>query len=147
MSYTLKSCIEDSRPASADKDTPCDLTGMRVQLMNALSHIHHGASLVYRLRIDHIESEAQRMLGGYFIQNHRWLSGDVEPLFVPGTLSPVVIGNLLMRFRWVKPVDSDKAGYTRNFVLSDAGEKALENATAWWHSLSWFQKAWLYVME
>jgi len=52
-----------------------------------------------------------------------------------------------MRFGWVRPADSEEVGYSRSFVLSAAGEKALEGAKAWWSSLSWFQKAWLYVME
>jgi hypothetical protein len=115
--------------------------------MNVLSYVHHGASLVYRLKTDDIESEAQRMLGSYFVHNRNWLSGEIEPLFVPGTLCPEVIGNLLMRFGWVRPVDSEEVGYSRSFILSAAGEKALEGAKAWWSSLSWFQKAWLYVAE
>jgi hypothetical protein len=147
MSYAIKHRIEKSRHAPASKDTSCDLAGMRVQLMNALTYVHHGALLVYRLKTDNIESAAQRMLGGYFVHNRKWLSGEVEPLFVPGTLCPEAIGNLLMRFEWVRPVDSDEVGYTRSFMLSDEGEKALEGAMAWWSSQSWFQKAWLYVME
>ena len=147
MSYAMKDCIGNPRPASTGKEAPCDLAGMRVQLMKALTFVHQGALLVYRLRTEYIESEAQRMLGGYFIQKRSWLSDEVEPLFVPGTLCPEAIGNLLMHFGWVSPVDSDEGGYTRNFVLSEAGEKALEDARAWWKSLSWFQKAWLYVME
>jgi hypothetical protein len=147
MSYAMKDCKANPRPASAGKGASCELVGMRVQLMKALTHVHYGAQLVYRLRIGHIESKAQRMLGGYFTQNRNWLGDEVEPLFVPGTLCPEVIGNLLMRFGWVSPVDSNEGGYTRSFVLSEAGEKALENAKAWWSSLSWFQKAWLYVME
>jgi len=147
MSYTMKDCTGNSRPASIGKEVSCDLAGLRVQLMKALSFVHHGAQLVYRLRTDHIESEAQRMLGGYFIQNRTWLSDEVEPLFVPGTLCPDVTGKLMMRFGWVKPVESNEGGYTRSFVLSEAGEKALEGANAWWSSLSWFQKAWLCVME
>ena len=145
MSYAIKT--EDSRPASAGMDASFDLCGMRVQLMKALSFVHHGASLVYRLRTDHIESKAQLMLGGYFIQTRNWLSDEVEPLFVPGTLCPEVIGRLLMRFGWVSPAGTDEGGYMRSFVLSAAGEKALEGAKTWWNSLSWFQKAWLYVME
>lgn len=147
MSFTMKNFTEDSRPASTGNDDSCDLSGMRVQLMKALSYVHHGALLVYRLRTDYTESESQRMLGGYFIQNRSWQGNDVEPLFVPGTVSPEVIGDLLRRFGWVRPADSDWFGYTRSFVLSEAGEKALEGAKAWWNSLSWFQKAWLYVME
>jgi hypothetical protein len=147
MSYAMKDCTEDSRPAATGKEASCDLAGMRVQLMKALSFVHHGALLVYRLRTDHIESEAQRMLGGYFIPNRSWLSDEVEPLYVPGTLCPEAVGDLLMRFGWVRPVDSEEGGYTRSFVLSEAGETALEGAKAWWSSLSWFQKAWLYVME
>jgi hypothetical protein len=147
MSYAMKKCRRDSLPASAGKEVSCELAGMRVQLMKALSYVHYGALLVYRLRTDHIESEAQLMLGGYFVQNRSWLSDEVEPLFVPGTLCPEVIGYLLMRFGWVKPVNSYGSGYTRNFVLSEAGEKAFQDAKVWWHSLNWFQKAWLYVME
>jgi len=147
MSYAMKNCLEGTRPASAGNAPACDLSGMRVQMMKALNYIHYGAALVYRLRTEYIESEAQRMLGGYFIPSRSWQSSDVEPLFVPGTLCPEVIGELLMRFGWVKPVDNDGSGYMRSFILSDAGEKALEGAHAWWHSLSWFQKAWLYVME
>jgi hypothetical protein len=147
MPYAMKHCIEDSRPASASNDASYELAGMRVQLMNALNYVHHGASLVYRLRTDYVDSKAQLMLGGYFTQNLNWLSNEVEPLFVPGTLSPEVIGDLLRRFGWVRPVECAEGGYMRNFVLSDAGEKALVSAKAWWSSLSWFQKAWLYVME
>lgn len=147
MSYALNSFIGNSRPAATSEGVSCELAGLRVQLMKALSHVHHGALLVYRLRTDHIESEAQRMLGGYLTRNCNWLGSEVEPLFVPGTLSPMVIGNLLMRFGWVSPVDSDEGGYMRNFVLSEAGEKALEGARAWWSSLTWFQKVWLHVME
>ena len=147
MSYTMKNCTGDFQSASTGKNVSCDLAGMRVQLMNVLSHVHHGALLLYRLKTENIESAAQRMLGGYFVHNRNWLSGEVEPLFVPGTLCPEVIGNLLMRFGWVKPVDSDEVGYSRSFMLSDEGEKALEGAMAWWSSQSWFQKAWLYVME
>jgi hypothetical protein len=147
MSYAMKNCIGDSRPAPASKDASCELAGIRVQLMKALSHVHHGDLLVYRLRTDHIESVAQCMLGGYFAQNRNWLSAEVEPLLVPGTLCPEVIGDLLMRFGWVRPADCDGDGYARSFVLSEAGEKALAGARAWWDSLSWFQKAWLYVTE
>jgi hypothetical protein len=147
MPYAMKHCLEDSHPAAESNDASCDLTGLRVQLMKVLSYVHHGALLVYRLRTDPIESEAQRMLGEYFIQNRNWLSDEVEPLFVPGTVSPEVIGDLLMHFGWVRPVDSDVGGYTRSFVLSEAGEKALEGAKAWWSSLDWFQKAWLYMTE
>ncbi len=147
MSYARKNRLGDSRSASASDDALCELAGMRVQLMKALSFAHHGALLVYRLRTDYVESEAQRMLGGYFVQNRSWLSDEVEPLFVPGTVCPEAIGGSLIRFGWVRPVDSDEGGYTRSFVLSEAGEKALEGAKVWWSSLSWFQKAWLYVME
>lgn len=147
MSYAIRNRAGDSRPATTSKDAAGELAGVRVQLMKALNYVHHGALLVYRLRTDYFESEAQRMLGGYFIQNCSWLSDEVEPLFVPGTLCPEAIGSLLMRFGWVRPVDSDEGGYTRSFVLSEAGETALEGAKAWWSSLSWFQKAWLYVME
>jgi hypothetical protein len=52
-----------------------------------------------------------------------------------------------MRFGWVRPANDDDFGYARKFVLSEAGEKALEAAKAWWDSLDWFQKAWLTVME
>src|SRR5512135_839304 len=128
MSYAIKNCLGDSRPAAASDDASCELAGMRVQLMKALSYVHHGALLVYHLRTDYIESEAQRMLGGYFVQDRNWLGDEVEPLFVPGTLCPEVIGNLMMHFGWVRPVDSAQSGYTRNFVLSEAGEKALEGA-------------------
>ncbi len=144
MSY--ENCPGDSRPAFAN-DTSYDLAGLRVQLMKALSHVHQGALLVYRLRIGEIESEAQRMLGGYFVPSRSWLGDEVEPLFVPGTLCPEVIGKLMMRFGWVRPAGGAEGGYTRSFVLSEAGERALEGAKAWWNSLSWFQKAWLYVME
>lgn len=144
MSDAMKNCAEDSQPS---KDASYELAGIRVQLIRALSYVHHGALLVYRFRTDYIESEAQRMLGADFIQDRRWLGDEVEPLLVPGTLSPEVIGSLLMRFGWVRPADSDWGGYTRSFVLSEAGEKALEGAKAWWNSLSWFQKAWLCVTE
>lgn len=147
MSYAMKDCTGDSRLAATGKDAACELAGIRVQLMRTLSHVHHGALLVYRLRTDYIESKAQRMLGGYLVQNRSWLGDEVEPLFVPGTLCPEAIGNLLMRFGWVKPADSDEGGYMRNFALSEAGEKALDAAKIWWSSLSGFQKAWLYVME
>ncbi len=148
MSYAMKTCLGGSRPACASDDASYDLTGMRVQLMKALSFVDQGALLVYRLRIDNdIESAAQRMLGGYVVQSRNWLGDGVEPLFVPGTLCPEVIGDLLMRFGWVEPADDDGTGYMRKFILSEAGEKALEGAKAWWGSLSWFQKAWLYVME
>lgn len=147
MSYAMNDCTGDSRPASASKDASRELAGIRVQLMKALSHAYHGDLLVYRLRTDYIESAAQHMLGGYFIQDRSWLSGEVEPLFVPGTLCPEMIGDLLLRFGWVSPIDGEGNGYTRSFTLSEAGEKALEGARAWWDSLSWFQKAWLCVTE
>ncbi len=124
MSYAMKDCIEYSRPASAGMDASFDLSGMRVQLMKALSYVHHGASLVYRLRTDYVESKAQRMLGGYFTQNLNWLSNEVEPLFVPGTLCPEVIGDLLRRFGWVSPVDSDEGGYMRTFRPVGSGRKS-----------------------
>ena len=143
----MKNGTGDTRPSSASDGVSCELAGIRVQLMKALSHVHHGALLVYRLRTGRIESAAQRMLGEHFIQNRSWLSDEIEPLFVPGTLCPEVIGDLLMRFGWVRPVDDEAGGYTRSFVLSEAGEKALEGAKTWWSSLSWFQKAWLYVTE
>ena len=147
MSYAMKDRTERRRRADVSKDALSDLVGMRVQLMKALSFVHHGALLVYRLRTDYIESEAKRMFGGQFTQDRNWLSEEVEPLFVPGTLSPEVIGDLLIHFGWVMPVDSDWGGYTRRFILSEAGEKALEGAKVWWSSLRWSQKAWLYMTE
>lgn len=147
MSYAIQEYAGQPRPAPASADVSSELAGMRVQLMKALSYVHHGALLVYRLRTEHIESTAQRMLGEYFIQNCSWLSEEVEPLVVPGTVCPEAIGELLMHFGWVKPADGGSSGYTRSFVLSETGEQALASAKAWWSSLSWFQKAWLYVME
>lgn len=146
MSHTTKDCAGDSRPP-ASKDASCELAGLRVQLMKALNYVHQGSLLIYRLETTPIESEAQRMLGEYFVENRNWLSDKIVPMFVPGTLCPEVVGDLLMRFGWVQPANDDGFGYTRKFILSEAGEKALEAAKSWWNSLNWFQKAWLYVME
>jgi hypothetical protein len=146
MSHTLRNSAGDSRPP-ATKDASCELAGLRVQLMKALNYVHHGSLLVYRLETTPVESEAQRMLGEYFVENRNWLSDKIVPMFVPGTLCPEVVGDLLVRFGWVKPANDDSFGYTRKFVLSEEGEKALEAAKAWWNSLGWFQKAWLTVME
>jgi hypothetical protein len=120
---------------------------MRVQLMKALKFVHQGGLLVYRLETERIENEAQLMLGEYFIQDRNWFTDKVVPLFVPGTVCPQMIGEALVRFGWVRPVNNHGTGYARNFVLSESGEKALDGASSWWRSLSWYQKTWLYLTE
>jgi hypothetical protein len=147
MSHALRDYLTSYRPVLADSSVSAELAGMRVQLLKVLNRVHGGAQLVYRLETGQIKCGAQCLLGECFIGKDDWLNNQIVPLFVPGTLCPQIVGDALLRFGWVRPADEEADGYTRHYVLTATGERALASAKDWWGSLNWVQKAWLHVME
>lgn len=147
MSHVISDLIGSCRPSRINEGVSAELAGMRVQLMKVMNCVHEGGQLIYRLETGAMRCEMQCLFGECLIGKDDWLTCEVVPLCVPGTFCPQVVGDSLLRFGWVEPTEDEFKGYAHNFVLSEAGEKALAAAKSWWKSLNWLQKAWLYVME
>jgi hypothetical protein len=73
---------------------------------------------------------------------------DVEPVLVPGTTCPWVIGRIMIRSGWCAP--SDQPHWVPNlrfFFLNDLGREALEKAQAWWSQLTTLERVRVMVFE
>lgn len=75
-------------------------------------------------------------------------SQELTAIFVPGTLFPGVVGQIMIRSGWCEPFDHPHwVPNLRLFVLTDLGREALENAWNWWRSLRTSERLRLILME
>ena len=128
--------------------------GTRYQLLRALRAMAAGERMVVKHKISDV---------GEFIENpggrEAWFRSlrttaswqgqdDVEPLQVPGTAYPSVIGWILIRAGWCAP--SDQPHWVPNlrfFLLTELGVETFRMAQAWWSDLSTLERARVMILE
>ena len=128
--------------------------GTRYQLYRALRAMSAGERMVVEHRIPdmnaHFDSAARR---------DEWLrclrspdgsqdTEEVDPVLVPGTAFPWVIGKILLRCGWCAP--SDQPHWVPNlrfFLLTELGQTSFLRAQNWWLERTAIERLQLMFME
>jgi hypothetical protein len=124
-----------------------EIVGVRYQLKSVLNRIYLGDDLLYRFTPIESGMQSERLLGTHFVPEQIWQTNNLVPHRVPGTISPDLIGKLLLSFAWCEPSTDQGMGYLRRFVLNERGIKAMQGANEWWGSLSYIEKLKLALSE
>jgi len=162
---TARRSLDPSGPGVAAPATPSRISpldpatvgaprGTRYQLLRALRAMADGEAMVVEHRIP--------SLSGHFddaSRRERWFrslqqiaswedESKVEPLLVPGTAFPRVIGRILIHAGWCAP--SEQPHWVPNlrfFFLTDDGFSSYKQAQAWWLGLPPLQRMRLILAE
>lgn len=140
-----------SPPAQPVVEVP---KGTRYQLFRALRAMANGQSMLVEHRIptmsDHLDatfrrSELVRSLSkATSWQGHK----DIEPVLVPGTAYPSVIGRILIRSGWCAPSPHPHwVPNLRFFFLTDLGHESFLKAQDWWSELTMLERMRLMLLE
>lgn len=141
-------------------DAPMELTradahkGTRYQLLRALRAMANGEMMLVAHRIPHLSQHldnpgrrdawlrALRNAASWRAQN------EIEPLLVPGTAHPHVIGRILLRTGCCAPSERPHWVPTlRFFLLTASGHETLRKTQAWWSGLTMLERVQAMVLE
>lgn len=128
--------------------------GTRYQLLRALRAMAKGGSMVVERRIpslaDHFDNPGRRESWFASLRSiSSWLdTADVEPILVPGTAFPALVGRILLRNGWAAPSGTPHwVPNLRFFKLTEVGYQAFAEAQAWWRALTPAQRLRLVFVE
>ncbi len=128
--------------------------GTRYQLLRALRAMAKGQAMVVECRIpsllEHFANTGKRESWFRSLRDTASWQGEspVEPILVPGTDFPGVIGRILLRAGWCAPSDTPHwVPNLRFFYLTDRGYASFECAQAWWSELPPLQRMRLMFFE
>ena len=143
--------IPEVLPPKPATDVP---PGTRYQLFRALQAMAAGQAMLVQCRIpaepDHFENAGKR---DALFQSLRtpagWEGGkNIEPLLVPGTSYPRVIGRILIQAGWCAPCSRPHwVPNLRFFFLTDRGRESFARAQAWWADLTAMERLQLMLFE
>ncbi|MCP5267999.1 MAG: hypothetical protein H6943_03055 [Zoogloeaceae bacterium] len=144
------------RPASTPLATmnAGTLQGTRYQLFRALRAMAGGEAMVVERRIPslakHFERDDEREAWFQDLRNPANWEGQVaiEPVLVPGTAYPRVIGQIMLRAGWCAP--SDEPHWVPNlrfFFLTEIGLRSFRSAQEWWSELTALERVRLVFLE
>jgi hypothetical protein len=130
-------------------------TGTRYQLLRALRAMAKGEYMVVEHRIpklskEYLEDDDKR---AEWFRSLRGVDGwcnasEIDPLLVPGTAYPAVIGRILIRAGWCTPVKQPHwVPNLRFFILTEKGYETLKRAQAWWRQLPPLERLRLMLCE
>lgn len=128
--------------------------GVRYQLFRALRAMANGEMMVVEHRIPslvgHFENEAEREEWFHLLRKtSSWEEQDsVDPVLVPGTSYPGVVGRILLRSGWCAP--SERPHWVPNlrfFFLTKLGHKSFDEAQAWWSEQTAMARVRLMLLE
>ncbi len=128
--------------------------GTRYQVLRALRAMARGHFMVVAHKIPDVRQDVDHSNAREsFFRSLRSAASwrghdDVEPVLVPGTACPWVIGRIMIRSGWCAP--SDQPHWVPNlrfFFLNDLGREALEKAQAWWSQLTTLERVRAMVFE
>lgn len=145
---------------SAAHPSPLDVvaqdvpSGTRYQLLRALRAMAAGECMVVEHRIPslttHFENSYQRTEWFKRLRNtDSWKDqNDIDPVLVPGTAYPCVIGRILIRAGWCAPCDQPHwVPNLRFFFLTEVGRESFRNAQAWWSELTTLERMRVMLLE
>ncbi|MCF8178358.1 MAG: hypothetical protein K9J74_07605 [Sulfuritalea sp.] len=128
--------------------------GTRYQLLRALRALAKGEFMVVERRIpqvaEHLEDENGREAWFRDLRNPNHWQGlqQLEPILVPGTAYPGVIGRILLRSGWCAPCDTPHwVPNLRFFLITDTGRESFIRAQAWWSGLTCLQRLRVMLLE
>lgn len=129
-------------------------TGTRYQLFRALRAMDEGQVMLVERKIPalpgHFDDVTRRLR---LFRTLRDVSGwqtqtDIEPVLVPGTAYPSVIGRILIRSGWCAPsIHPHWVPNLRFYYLTDLGHETYIRAQAWWSGLTLMEQARLVLLE
>jgi hypothetical protein len=128
--------------------------GTRYQLLRALRAMAAGEVMVVEHRIpsltEHFENSYKRSEWFSRLRNtDSWQDqNDIDPVLVPGTAYPCVIGRILIRAGWCAPCSEPHwVPNLRFFFLTEVGRESFRNAQAWWSELSTLERMRVMLLE
>lgn len=128
--------------------------GTRYQLLRALRALAKGELMVVERRIsqvaEHLDDESGREAWFRTLRDSTHWQGphQLEPVLVPGTAYPGVIGRILIRSGWCTPCDKPHwVPNLRFFQLTETGRESFIKAQAWWSDLSWLERVRVMILE
>lgn len=128
--------------------------GTRYQLFRALRAMADGEAMVVERRIPslagHFENVEKREAWFRQLRSAASWEGDsaVEPVLVPGTAYPGVIGRIMLRAGWCAPsAQPHWVPNLRFFFLTEIGYRSFEGARAWWSERTAIERMRLMVLE
>ena len=128
--------------------------GTRYQLLRALRAMAGGQAMVVERRIpslaEHFDDDGKRESWFRSLRSAAsWLDQrGIEPIVVPGTAFPGLIGHILLRTGWCAPSETPHwVPNLRFFYLTDIGHDAFRAVQAWWLGLSPLQRIRLIFVE
>lgn len=133
---------------------PVTLQGMRYQLFRALRAMACGELMVVEHRIpslaDHFENDTKREAWFRLLRKtSSWEEQDsVEPVLVPGTAYPRVVGRILLHSGWCAPCEHPHwVPNLRFFFLTELGHKSFDEAQVWWSGQTAMARVRLIILE
>lgn len=128
--------------------------GTRYQLLRALRAMAAGEFMVVEHRIpslsEHFENNYKRTEWFRRLRNaDSWKDqDDIDPVLVPGTAYPCVIGRILIRAGWCAPCDQPHwVPNLRFFFLTEGGRESFRDAQAWWSGLTALERVRVMLLE
>ena len=138
-------------PGVAEVDIP---PGTRYQLLRALRAMSTGECMLVEHRIPDLTCHLRnaRLRDEWFNRlrhTESWRDEkDIEPIVVPGTAFPCVIGRILLHCGWCAPSDQPHwVPNLRYFFLTDIGRESFAMAQAWWQELTAIERLRLMLFE
>lgn len=146
-----KPSTSDSPLAVVTNNVPA---GTRYQLLRALRAMAGGEAMVVEHRIpsltEHFENNNKRTEWFRRLRNSdSWKDqDDIDPVLVPGTAYPCVIGRILIRAGWCAPCEQPHwVPNLRFFYLTEVGRESFRNAQAWWSELTTLERMQVMLLE
>lgn len=149
-----------AKPATSDSPlavvTDYVPAGTRYQLLRALRAMAGGEAMVVEHRIPSLPEHFDNNNNG---KRSEWLrrlrnsdswkdQDDIDPVLVPGTAYPCVIGRILIRAGWCAPCEQPHwVPNLRFFYLTEVGRESLRNAQAWWSGLTTLERMRVMLLE
>ena len=128
--------------------------GIRYQLLRALRAMAGGEVMLVEHRMpsltEHFENHNKRREWCRRLRNSdRWKDqNDIDPVLVPGTTCPCVIGRILIRAGWCAPCEQPHwVPNLRFFYLTEVGRESFRNAQAWWSELTTLERMQAMLLE
>lgn len=128
--------------------------GTRYQLLRALNALAEGQSMLVAHRLPELPAsldEASRRCEIFraLRDAESWQDrNEIEPVLVPGTAFPGVVGRILISAGWCAPSEHPHwVPNLRIYFLTRRGYESLLCARSWWAELSMLQRLRLMVME
>lgn len=139
-------------PVAVVADAP---VGTRYQLLRAMRAMARGEFMVVEHRVPDLskrsfeDDKAQREWLQLLRNPASWeRQNNIEPVLVPGTAYPSVIGRILIRSGCCAPIaQAHWVPNLRFFFLTDFGRESLKKTQAWWQERTTLERIRLMILE